>query len=445
MRAPRILLERLRRRLGAGTTSAVTISLLSTGSKGLGVARELLLAWAFGTGAVVDAFRVGQSLTTYFSHMFFGEAMTGAVVPALARADTAAAVRVKAGVTAAALVVTLPIALAFVTLPSVVVDVFTPGLSPDPRRWAVAFVRVFGLTIPLYCLTSIAVMVRQARSDFGPLGLRPVGQNAFLLAGILAAYLLDAPLLLPVAFLAYYLTLLVLVDRGDMFRTLLDGRREVVAGLRLIVARWVPLAVGLLLLRSNTIIERYFGSLLPSGSIAALDYARTVTELPLLLAIPAGAVLLTALSRERDEAFTGGRKRKLVLVAALLVGWSVLVVVLATPITTVVFRRGAFSAASVASTSAALAGLGIGAWAVGVGYVTTQILMARGRRRRLIVSAGVSVAANVALASLLVPRLGILGLAMASSGAAVAYVASSIPVIAHAMRRRDSSSVPAPS
>ncbi len=432
----RTLLTRMRRRVGTGTAAAASISLLGATSKALGLVRELLLAWAFGTGAVVDAFRVGQSLTTYFSHMFFGEAMTGAVVPSLARADHSAAVRVKAGVTTAALVVTLPIALAFVAIPSVIVELFTPGLSPDPRRWAVTFVRVFGLAIPLYCLTSIAVMVRQARSDFGPLGLRPVGQNAFFLAGILAAYLFGAPVLLPVAFLAFYLALLLLVDRGDMFKSLLEGKREITAGLRQVVARWVPLALGLLLLRSNTIIERYFGSLLPAGSIAALDYARTVTELPLLLAVPTGAVLLTALSRADDEGFTRARKRKLGLMVTLLVAWSVLVVALAEPITTVVFRRGAFVADSVTATSAALTGLGLGGWAVGLGYVTTQILMARGHRRQLILAAGLSVLVNALLASLLVPRLEILGLAIASSGAAVAYIAVSAPVIIRAMSHR---------
>jgi len=434
LRAP---LERLRRRLGAGTTSAVTISLLSIVSKGFGLARELLLAWAFGTGAVVDAFRVGQSLTTYFSHLFFGEAMTGTVVPSLARAEPAAAARIKAGVTAAALVVTLPIAAAFVVSPGLVVGLFTPGLAPDPHRWAVAFVRVFGVAIPLYCLTSIAVMVRQAGSDFGAFAVRPVGQNVFLLAGILAAYLFDAPVILPFAFLAYYLVLLLVVDRGGLFATLLEGRHEIAAGLGQVVARWAPLAAGLLLLRSNTIVERYFGSLLPTGSIAALDYARTVTELPLLLAVPTGAVLLTAMSREHDRGLTRGRTRKLGLVVGLFVGWSVLVVALAGPITTVVFRRGAFTMDSVAATSASVTGLGLGAWAVGLGYVTTQILMARGHRGRLIVAAGLSVAANIALAALLVPRLGILGLAMASSGAAIAYVAFSLPPIARTIARRD--------
>jgi putative peptidoglycan lipid II flippase len=426
------LLAAIRSYIGPGTASAALVSLLGAASKALGLIRELLLAWAFGTSAVIDAFRVGLTYTTYFSHLFFGEAMTGVLVPMLARLrgtreehlDTK---QLKAGITVAALVVTLPVSLVFLFTPDVVVGLLTPGLGPQARASASAFLRVFGLAIPLYSLSAVAVMVRQAAGNFAPLGLRPVGQNLFLIGGVLTAAVLQKPILIPVSFVIYYGLLLATLDRGDLLASLTVGARAAASGLRLVVTRWFPLAAGLMVLRSNALVERYFGSELPTGSIAALDYARTITDLPLLLlGVPAGAVLLTNLSRAHDSRLPARLRRKLAFLAMLAIVWSVIVVVLAEPITVLVFQRGAFDVTSVMATSNAVRGLGAGAWAIVFSHVMIQYLMATAPPWAVIFPAGISLTTNVILASLLVPSLGLLGLGLSTSGAALAFGVSAI-------------------
>lgn len=421
-------------RLGAGTASAALLAVLSAGSKGLGFVREVLLAWAFGTSAVVDAVRLGMTYTTYFSHLFFGEAMSGTLVPMLARLreseqDDGRRRQLVAGVTLAAIGITIPVGIVFVAAPATVVDVLAPSLGADSRAQTIAFLRVFGLAIPFYALTAVVVMIRQAASDFAPLGLRAVGQNLFFIGGVIVAFVGNQPLVIPLSFLLYYAFLLIVLDRGSLLVSLRAGSRRAVAGLRTLLVRWLPLMSGLMLWRSNALVERYFGSQLPEGAIASVDYGRAITDLPLLLlAVPAGAVLLTTVSRSPANRLSPSQRRKLGYLTLLVVAWSAVVFVLAEPLTTMIFRRGSFDADSVRVTSEAVRGLSVGAWALALGHVLTQLLLATARSRSVVLPAGISVVTNVAVAIELVPTLGVLGLTLASSSAAITYGTSAMIV-----------------
>lgn len=401
--------------------------MLNAGSKLLGATREILLAWAFGTTAVVDALRIGLTYTTYFANLFFGEAMTGVIVPLLVKPQEGDATRlsatsVKAGVTVGALLLTIPIGLLFVTLPHVFLAILTPDLETEQLHDATRFLRMFGLAIPVYSLSSIAVMVKQARGQYVPIGLRPVGQNLFLIGGITAAHLTHRPLLIPFSFLAYYALLLLLLDRGDLMRTLIVGLAATLNALKAVLAKWLPLATGLMVLRSYALVERYYGSWLPVGSIAALDYARTIAEVPLLvLAVPAGAVLLTRTSHRTGGGLSAAQRRKLAYLALMAVAWSVGLMLTADLLVRLVFQRGAFDADSVGATVSAVRGLAVGAWALVLNYLLAQYLMATGRPWLILVPAMVSLGVNIATATVLLPRLGILGLGLSTSAAAIAF------------------------
>ena len=57
------------------------VSGLTIASKILGIVREGVLAWAFGTSAIVDAFRVAQTGTFLLIHLFAGSVLDSALLP----------------------------------------------------------------------------------------------------------------------------------------------------------------------------------------------------------------------------------------------------------------------------------------------------------------------------------------------------------------------------
>ncbi len=429
------------RYLGAGTVSAMGLSALATASKAFGLARELLMAWAFGTSAVVDGFRIGLTYTTFASHVFFGEATTGTVVPTLGArkrgdAEDDAAIQVRAGLMLGALCTMIPLGLVFFLVPGTVLGVLTPRLDPDQYAHASSFLRVFGLGLPLYGFTAVAVMVRQAADTYWPLGLRPAGQNVFLIVGIIAAAATSEPLIIAVTFVAYYAVLSAVLSPRELLGSLAVGARTALRTLRALAARWLPLAVGLMLVRSNVLVERYFAGRLPTGAISALDYARTLTDLPLLLvAVPAGAVLLTRYSRTSAQTASRRVARKLGAIMLGAVTWSVCVIWFARPLTSLLFARGAFDAASVDATSRAVVGLGVGAWAVVLSHLLLQYLMATRSTRVILAVGGGSVLACVVLALLLVPPLGLLGLALASAASPITVGVFGVASVAWRIRR----------
>ncbi len=432
----------MRAQVGPGTMAAMGLASLAAASKVLGLVRELILAWAFGTSAMVDAFRIGLTYTTFSSHLFFGEAMSGTLVPRLGRLDdqnnahVRQATNVKAGITLGAICTMIPLGLLFLLAPGMLLDLLAPDLGLEQRARAVSFLRVFGLGIPLYSLTAVAIMVRQAASNFSPLGLRPAGQNAFLIIGIIAASATGKPIIIPATFVAYYALLLALLSPGELVGSLAVGARTAMHTLRSIATTWFPLAIGLMLVRSNIIVERYFGSRLPTGSISALDYARTITDLPLLLlAVPAGAVLLTKLSRTPHGGIHRGLRRKLMAIMVAAVAWTLLVVTFARPLTSLLLERGAFDASSTAATSTAVMGLGIGAWALVLSHIVTQYFMATSSRWSIIIAGAISFAANVGLAVVLVPSFGLFGLALASAASPIVYGLFGLGVTTWRMRR----------
>lgn len=405
----------------------MTLSILAASSKALGFIRELFMAWAFGTSTITDAYRLGLSFTTYASHFFFGEAMTGALVPYLADANVPVKDRtgVEKGAVLLALFLTLPIGAIFIWLPGVVLRVLTPGLPARTVLMETDFLKVFGVAIPLYCMTSIMIMVRQSRSDFSSLGWRPVGQSVAVLAGAALALLTKQPVFLPGAFAAYYLVLLIVVDAGEL-QSLRKSplRAQTIQTL----ARWFPLAAGLGLLQSNVLIERYYASTLATGAIAALDYARVLTEIPLLVvAVPTGSVILVALRKgEAGPVARKARLQKLGAVGALLVISSVVLIFFSSPIVSLLYKRGAFDARSLMTTAAALRGLAAGAWAVAAGHITARWIMATRSPWALVMPSFFSIVVNVALAGRLTPKWGVMGVAVAESAGFVAYFLGAI-------------------
>lgn len=417
------MLPRLSTIIGKHTRLAAALSGFAAVSKALGLLREVLFAWAFGTSPVTDAYRLGLSYTTYLSHIFFGEAMSGAAVPYLAAqgrapAEKAAAERL---LIILALGISVPLGLVLLAVPRVLLRVLAPDLPPTVTRLAVPFLRVLGVAVPFYCLTAVIVIRRQAGHDYRALGLRPVGQSVAILVGTLVAYVTRQPMYLPIAFLAYYM-LLVLVTDARYAWSLLQKPYAGMSAAAGWLRRWLPLALASMLMQSYIVVERFFASQLPQGSIAAVDYARLIAEVPLLLGgVPMGAVVLTAASGGTFVSTDRLRVRKLVGALVGLILLSLGIAVFARPVVGLLYRRGAFDGTSVEITTQALRGLAVGAWALAGGHVASRWLVAVARVEMLLVAPGVALVVQVSAAILLVPRYGILGLTLAGSLATVAH------------------------
>jgi putative peptidoglycan lipid II flippase len=149
-------------------------------------------------------------------------------------------------------------------------------------------------------------------------------------------------------------------------------------------------------------IERALASRLVTGSLASLDYARTLTESALLLiSQPLGLALLSSHSGQSERAQIEAISRPIL---AFMLPASVFLFVFASDIITVVFHRGAFDEMAVLLTSQALRGMSLGLWAATLGWILLRILNSTYRNTVvaviLVAAYSVNIAVNLATAGI---------------------------------------------
>jgi putative peptidoglycan lipid II flippase len=358
-------------------------------SKAVGLLREFLLAYFYGTSPVADAYRGALSAVLIPTHLVTGGAVQSGLVPLLAKTGAGRGLILLRAVGACMLVAGVVVVVVAMVWSGVLVRVVTPGFGEETAALAATMLKVFAIAVPLYLATAALAMVGMAQRDFRIPAIRPVLQNAGLLLAIPVAVALDAPVLLAAGFAAAYLVLTMLGVRFARSYPLLQGAslRPRAADFRdRIVGTFAgaagPLAGVALVTQGGVLVDRAVSSLVGPGGVASVDYARFLAETPVLLL---GTPLALA------------------------------------EIVTVIFRRGRFDQLSVAGTAAALQGMAFGVWGWVTVYFLQRVFSARLRNREVFALATVSVAIGAALNLALYRPLGLFGVGLASGAAQASY------------------------
>ena len=184
-----------------------------------------------------------------------------------------------------------------------------------------------------------------------------------------------------------------------------------------------PLALPAVLAGGITQINIFVGTIIASAADSAISYlyyADRLYQLPLgIIGIAVGTVLLPELSRHlkggRDAEADASQNSALLISMLLSLPAATALIALAAPIVSVLFERGAFTAADTAQTAQTLIWFSAGLPA----YVLIRVLQpgffAREDTRTPTVFAGISVVVNIGLSLVLFPTLAHVGIAIATS------------------------------
>ena len=305
---------------GAMFIAARTLLFGGAASKALGVAREVLTAALFGTGAIAVAYRLAQAAFLIPLHGFFSEAFNAGFTPAYARSrrDHAERSRVLfAAMHAVVLGVSLFVGALLALVAARWVGLLAPGFDAPTAALASQMVAVLALAMPCYALTGLYAAAEIAAGDARMAAARAAAQNIGLIGGTAVAWYLDSPVYIAVGFLAAYVAL----ASWGFSRTLTNGLRPWPRRGEWAVARdelrhvWRAVRLLLLvpvLLQVHFVIERRVASLVSDGAVAALDYARFLSDTAvLLLAVPFGLAGLGAMATMSEARFRAAARRAL--------------------------------------------------------------------------------------------------------------------------------------
>ena len=408
-----------------------TVGCWTMGSRVLGFVRDMFIAAFLGAGQVSDAFFVALQFPNIFRRLFAEGAFNAAFVPLFAgelmENGRAAARAFAEHVFGVMLLILLVLsALVEIFMPEVMA-VVAGGFQDEPEKFrlAVDFAR---LTFPYLLFVSLSAMlggILNTLEKFAAAAAAPILLNIILvgaLSGVALGWLPDPGLALSwgvlIAGVGQFVWLAAVCARtglAPMVPRLKFGPR-----VRRLFMLMGPGILGAGVYQINVLIGVRLASELPEGSVSFLYFADRVNQLPLgVVGAAVGIALLPLLSRQLKagdmDAARESQNRAIEFAMLLTLPAAAALVVVADPIVTVLFQRGAFDAANAAETGAALAAFALGLPA----YVLIKALapgfFAREDTATPVKVAVLALVVNVALALALMPPFAHVGIAMATA------------------------------
>ncbi|MEQ8246769.1 MAG: murein biosynthesis integral membrane protein MurJ [Alphaproteobacteria bacterium] len=407
-------------------------------SRVLGFVRDILVAAILGTGLVADAFFVAFKLPNFFRRLFAEGAFNAGFVPMFSGILEREGKNAAQAFAEQALAVLLATLFVFVTVVQIAMPLAMYGLAPgfidEPEKFDLT-VTLTRLTFPyllFISLVSLAGGILNSIGRFAAVAATPILLNLTLIAFLgLAARSFPTPghalaWGVAVAGALQFVWVAVALTRAG-FRLRLP-RPRLTPRVRELLWLMLPAAVGAGVVQINLLTDVIIASLLPEGSISFLYFADRVNQLPLgVIGIAVGTALLPLLSRQvaaEDAAGAANSQNRAIEVALFLtLPATAALLVLALPIVSVLFERGAFDATASQATAYALMGYVVGLPA----YVLIKVLVpgyfARKDTKTPVRIAIVAMVANLCLNLLLIWPLQHVGLALATALAAWLNVA----------------------
>ena len=414
--------------------AASTISLFTLASRVTGLARDVVVASAFGAGASLDAFNVAFRIPNLLRRLFGEGAFTQAFVPALAQVrasegDEPTRRMVDAVATVLFCVLAVTCVVGVVAAP-VIVWLMASGLARFDE--SVAMTRIMFPYIGLISLVSLSAGVLNTWKRFAVPAATPMLLNVAMIGAIWALAPLcercGLPRIYALAFgvmVGGVLQLAVQIPALARAGCLPRIRLGVVAlreawrhpGVRRVMRQMAPALLGVSVAQISVLINTQIASHQGVGAVSWLDYASRLMEFPTaLLGVAVGAVLIPQLSaaraREDAAAYSGMLDWGLRLTLVLALPCSVALLVFPEPLVATLFQRGQFDALAVDKTALALRGYGCGL----LGLIGVKILApgfyARQDLRTPVKIAIVVLVLTQAMNLVFVPLFGHAGLAL---------------------------------
>lgn len=392
--------------------STSVFSAMTLLSRIAGFARDALQSRLFGSSAAMDAFVIAYRIPNYLRRIFAEGSMQMAFVPVLneirERGDPAALKSFIDHMAGALLAVVLVVAGIGVLAAPAVAALFAPGSVNEPEKYQL-IADMLRITFPYLVFISMMALVASVLNSFGRFALpaaTPVLHNLVVIAamvwlreyfdvpvkalawGVLAAGVLQLAVLWPA------------LGRLGLRPTFRNGFGH--PDVRRVAKLMVPTLFSSSVAQLNLLVGTAFASMLVTGSQTWLYLSDRLVEFPLgLFGVAIGTVILPHLSRRHAATDSAGYAAALDwgLRLALLAGVPAAIglLLLAEPLTSVVYQGNAFTAHDTRMAAMSLSAMSIGIPAFMLSKVLSPAFYARQDTKTPMRAAIWTVAANVVL------------------------------------------------
>ncbi len=348
------------------TLSAIIVSAGFLSSKILGLVREVLIARAFGTGAVMDAFKVANTFSDMLDSVIAGSTIAAVFIPVFSLYLVRDKQTQREGWRFASavlndmfLLVTFFAGAGILFAPWLVGTLIAPGFDAAQRELATSLMRVVLIAAIVFGVSGTVTGILHATNRFALAALAGPLHNLGVIFGVL--FLVPRMGIFGLAWGIVIGSLLHLgiqipgLVRAGMvwFATLGLGQSAARGSMRDLVRLLGPRIITTNLGSVTRLVTNTIASFLPAGSISALGYAYSLWQFPETLIGTAIAVAVFPRLAQRVAAHDARGLQQFYRIAfitilALALPAMVIAILFAQPIVALVLQRGAFDAESTA-------------------------------------------------------------------------------------------------
>lgn len=347
----------------------VTI-ILAFVSKLLGLLREILIAAKFGAGNESDTFFIALSAVTIFTALLT-QSLNTAIVPVLSKAEVVEGKKENKkyinNLLNIILLISLVMFLLLWILAPLIMKIMAYGFDEDQFLLVVRLFRTGLLAIFFSAAAGVFRGYLQSESMFIELAISQIPYNfVFIIYLLLASHIFGIDGLMVVSIIAVGSQLLIILlsikSLGYKYKCIIDFKNKYIKNtLHLMFPVLFSVAVSDL----NKMIDRSLASMLPSGSISALNYGSRINSLVINIFITAiSTVFFSMISKEAAKSDYKALKKTMVKgidsILLITIPVMVLVVIFALPIVKIIFERGSFDETASFMTASALRFYSIG-------------------------------------------------------------------------------------
>ncbi len=416
-----------RRRIAVNTAIFAVATALS---RIAGLGREIAQAAYFATSAAASAFVLASQIPNLFSNLFSQAALSAAFIPVftdlLQKGNKREAVRLASTLFWVILVVLGGLTLLWMAVAGLITPLFT-GAHISASLTA-GLSRVLFPVVLLLSLTGLLVGILQAYDEFTIPALAPAVWNLVILVllVILQSKFHGANRVYAYAIAWLVATIVQFAMVGGAMRRI-DFRLGFVVDwrdpkVRQVLILFVPVTLSIGIVNIDIFINAGFGSLVSANAPAAINNAFRIYMLPQgIFSVAVATVLFPTLSRLASKRDVGGMRRTLGngmrQINLLLIPSSALLLVLATPITRLLYQHGAFGPRSTHLVSIALFWFSFSLPFAGLNLLLTRTFFALQRPWIPTKLAAMNMAVDLVVSVALYKPLGIAGLVIGTAAA----------------------------
>ncbi len=405
-------------------SAVFTVAVFTAGVKLAAIAKEIVVAWRFGTNQQLDAFLIALIIPSFAVNVI-AESLNAALIPTYIRVrdreGTPAAHKLLASATVCSTTLLILATCIIAGTASLYLKAIAPGFSPDKLD----FTRnLLWLITPIICLSGIRTIwgaVLNAGEKFALAAVAPV-----IIPGISILLLLFVPSwgVFALAIGLVLGTFLELVLLGSVLRRQKIPLRPRWSGfdsnLRQVIGQYIPTVAGALLICSAMPIDQSMAAMLSPGSVAALNYSNRLIASPISLMTTAlGTAVIPYFSKmiaaDNWQDLQVTLRKYLGLIFAVTIPLSIGFIIFSEPIVKLMFERGSFSAADtqVVATIQQLYALQIPFYLANI--LVVRLINSLNKNQILFWLSAVNLTLNIVMNYIFVKIIGIQGIALSTS------------------------------